>query len=273
MAEQETENRPGGSGGVGASDSGRGESVKSTVYETVVIVVQAVLIALVFRALLFHPFSIPSGSMKPTLLVGDYLFVSKFSYGYSRYSFPGDWSFIDGRIWAGEPERGDVAVFRPPNKPGTDFIKRVIGLPGDQIRVREGVLFINGQPVKREPAGEFVDESGFGQPIVVKQYRETLGNGVSYITLDQRENTAGDNTDLFVVPPGHYFMMGDNRDNSSDSRFGFGDSNDPNDNYVPAENLIGRAEVTFFSVEEGSRAWEFWKWPWTLRFSRFFDGL
>jgi signal peptidase I len=268
MVDQETKDEP-----AAATGARSGESAKAAVYETVVIIVQAILIALVFRALLFHPFSIPSGSMKPTLLIGDYLFVSKFSYGYSRYSFPGDWSFIDGRIWAGEPERGDVAVFRPPNDLKTDFIKRVIGLPGDQIRVLDSVLHINGQPVKREPVGEFTDRDQFGRTATVKQYRETLDNGVSYITLDVRGKTLGDNTELFIVPPGHYFMMGDNRDNSSDSRFGFGNSANPNDNYVPAENLIGRAEVTFFSVEEGSRAWEFWKWPWTLRFSRFFDGL
>ncbi len=201
----------------------------------------------------------------PTLLVGDYLFVSKFSYGYSRYSFIGDWSFIDGRIWAGEPERGDVVVFRPPGQPDTDFIKRVIGLPGDQIRMLDGVLFINGKPVPREPAGVFSGQDQDLRPIVGRQYRETLPNGVSYITLDIRENSQGDNTRPFLVPEGHYFMMGDNRDNSSDSRFGVG--------YVPAENLIGRAEVTFFSVDEGSQAWQIWKWPATLRPSRFFTGL
>lgn len=239
-------------------------SAKSSLYETVVIIVQAVLIALVFRALLYHPFSIPSGSMMPTLLVGDYLFVSKFSYGYGRYSFIGDWSFIEGRIWAGEPERGDVVVFRPPRQADTDFIKRIVGLPGDKIRVLDGILHINGQPVPREPAGEFSGQNQNGRAVIGQQFRETLPNGVSYITLDTRRSL-GDNTLQFNVPQGHYFMMGDNRDNSSDSRFDVG--------YVPAENLIGRAEVTFFSVDEGSRAWQFWKWPWTLRFKRFFTGL
>jgi len=265
MVEQDIETKSNSPAGDADSQGKGGESTKTAIYETVVIVIQAVLIALVFRALLFHPFSIPSGSMMPTLLVGDYLFVSKFSYGYGRYSFIGDWSFIDGRIWSGEPERGDIAVFRPPHDPKTDFIKRVIGLPGDQIRMINGVLHINGQPVPREPAGEFSGRDQDGSAIIGQQYRETLDNGVSYITLDIRQNSQGDNTGLFVVPPDHYFMMGDNRDNSSDSRFSV--------KYVPEENLIGKAEVTFFSVEEGARAWEFWKWPWTLRFSRFFTGL
>ena len=240
-------------------------SAASSLYETVVVVIQAVLIALVFRALLYHPFSIPSGSMMSTLLVGDYLFVSKFSYGYGRYSFIGDWSFIDGRIWAGQPERGDIVVFRPETQPDTDFIKRVVGLPGDRVRMLDGVLYINGQPVPRELVGEF---SGFDQhkrPVKGRQYRETLPNGVSYMTLDVDENSAGDNTRQYNVPEGHYFVMGDNRDNSSDSRFEV--------SYVPEDNLIGRAEVTFFSVEEGSAAWQFWKWPWTLRPDRFFVGL
>jgi signal peptidase I len=265
MVEQHTEDKPDRVSQSANAEGDQGQSGKSAIYETVVVIIQALLIALVFRAVAYHPFSIPSGSMMPTLLVGDYLFVSKFSYGYGRYSFYGDWSFIDGRIWAGEPERGDVAVFRPPTQPDTDFIKRVIGLPGDRIRVVDGVLHINGQPVEREPAGEFIGEDNFGRPMKVKQYRETLKNGVSYLTLDAVENSQGDNTELFVVPPGYYFMMGDNRDNSSDSRFEIGP--------IPAENLIGRAEITFFSVDEGARAWEFWKWPWTLRFSRFFRLL
>lgn len=245
----------------------RGEkaSASSSLYETVVIVVQAVLIALVFRALLYHPFSIPSGSMMSTLLVGDYLFVSKFSYGYGRYSFIGDWSFIDGRIWSGEPERGDIVVFRPVSQPDTDYIKRVIGLPGDRIQMLDGVLYINGQPVPREYVGEYSGFDQYGGRVVGKQYRETLPNGVSYITLDVMENSRGDTTNVFNVPEGHYFMMGDNRDNSSDSRFDVG--------YVPEENLIGRAEITFFSVKEGSAAWQVWKWPWTLRPDRFFIRL
>jgi signal peptidase I len=237
------------------------------VWETVKVIIEALLIALVFRTFLYHPFNIPSGSMEPTLLIGDYLFVSKFSYGYSRYSFPIDLSFIHGRIWEGEgPERGDIAVFRPPREPGTDYIKRVIGLPGDRIQVTDGVLYINDEAVQREPVGDWEGEDRFGRA-GVPAYRETLPNGVSYITLDMTENGPGDDTRVFEVPPDHYFMMGDNRDNSQDSRFLNGPVG-----YVPAENLIGRAEIIFFSVEDAP-AWAFWEWPWTVRPDRIFDTL
>ena len=243
------------------------QSKQGGVWETVKVIIEALLIALVFRTLLYHPFNIPSGSMEPTLLIGDYLFVSKFSYGYSRYSFPIDLSFISGRLWEGDgPERGDIAVFRPPREPGTDYIKRVIGLPGDRIQMRDGVLYINDEAVKREPAGEWEGRDRFGRP-GVEQYRETLPNGVSYITLDQTENGPGDNTRVFEVPPGHYFFMGDNRDNSQDSRFLNGSVG-----FVPAENLVGRAEIIFFSVEDAP-AWAVWEWPWTVRPERLLDIL
>lgn len=237
------------------------------VWETVKVIIEALLIALVFRTFAYHPFNIPSGSMEPTLLIGDYLFVSKFSYGYSRYSFPVDLSFIDGRIWEGDgPERGDIAVFRPAREPDTDYIKRVVGLPGDRIQMIDGALHINGEAVEREPAGEWTGEGRFGSTRGIQQYRETLPNGVSYITLDMTENGPGDNTRVFEVPPEHYFLMGDNRDNSQDSRFINGTVG-----FVPAENLIGRADVIFFSVEQGARAWEIWRWPWSVRSDRLFD--
>jgi signal peptidase I len=236
--------------------------------ETVKVIVQALLIALVFRTFLFHPFNIPSGSMEPTLLIGDYLFVSKFSYGYSRYSFPLDLPFIKGRVWGAVPERGDIAVFRPPREPGTDYIKRVIGLPGDRIQMRGGALYINDQPVEREPAGDWKGEGRFGGETNIRQYRETLPNGVSYLTLDMTDNGAGDDTRVFEVPADHYFMMGDNRDNSQDSRFLEGPVG-----FVPAENLVGRAEIIFFSVEAGTPAWEFWTWPKSLRVERLFETL
>ena len=252
-----------------AADGSAGGKAKRQggVWETVKVVIEALLIALVFRTFLYHPFNIPSGSMEPTLLIGDYLFVSKFSYGYGRYSFPIDLSFIHGRIWEGEgPKRGDIAVFRPPGEPDVDWIKRVIGLPGDRIQVRDGVLYINDEPVKREPAGEWEGEGRFGQS-GIPQYRETLPNGVSYLTLDMTENGPADNTGVYEVPAGHYFMMGDNRDNSEDSRFLDGPAG-----YVPAENLIGRAEIIFFSVENAP-AWAVWEWPWTVRPGRIFETL
>lgn len=246
------------------ADRSAGEKAKQGgIWDTVKVVIEALLIALVFRTFLFHPFNIPSGSMEPTLFIGDYLFVSKFAYGYSRYSFPIDLSFIDGRIWEGTPERGDVAVFRPSREPNTDYIKRVIGLPGDRIQMRDGVLYINDEAVPREPLGEWDGDRSMGAAM---QYRETLPNGVSYITLDSRR-TAGDDTRVFEVPPDHYFLMGDNRDNSLDSRFLDGPVG-----FVPAENLVGRAEVIFFSVD-GAPAWAFWQWPWSVRYDRIFDTL
>jgi len=235
--------------------------------ETVKIIIQALLLALIVRTFLFQPFNIPSGSMKGTLLVGDYLFVSKYSYGYSRYSFPFGLGFFDGRIWAAEPQRGDVAVFKLPRDGATDYIKRVIGLPGDRIQMIDGVLHINGEAVKRERVEDYTETDAYGRTVTVPQYRETLPNGVSYLTLDLDPQGFEDNTEVYEVPPGNYFMMGDNRDNSTDSRVLSAVG------YVPFENFVGRAEVIFFSVEEGAQAWQIWKWPWTIRASRIFETL
>jgi signal peptidase I len=229
--------------------------------ETVRVVFHALIIALVIRTFLFQPFNIPSGSMKETLLVGDYLFVSKFSYGYSRYSFPFSPPLFNGRILASEPDRGDVVVFRLPKDDSTDYIKRVIGLPGDRIQVRQGILHINNLPVRRERIDDFVDIDENGVATRIKRWRETLPNGVSYTTLDLVDNSFSDNTQDYVVPWGQYFMMGDNRDNSTDSRF-------PQVGYVPLDNIIGRAQVIFFSIAEGERAWQVWRWAWAVRWNR-----
>jgi signal peptidase I len=226
--------------------------------ETARVIVHALVIALVIRTLLFQPFNIPSGSMQNTLLIGDYLFVSKFSYGYTHYSLPFSPPLFSGRIWSAAPQRGDVVVFRYPKDDSIDYIKRVIGLPGDRIQVVNEQVYINDEPVKRERI-EDGETDEFGRTIPVKRWRETLPNGVTYVALESpRPNL--DNTKVFEVPPGHYFMMGDNRDNSSDSRADVG--------YVPFENLIGRAQVIFFSIRGGEHAWEIWTWPWSVRWGR-----
>jgi signal peptidase I len=230
--------------------------------ETVKTVVYALIIALGIRSFLFEPFHIPSGSMVPTLLVGDYLFVEKYAYGYSRYSFPFSPSiFGGGRIFGHDPTRGDVVVFRKPTDPSVDFIKRLIGLPGDHIQMKGGILYINGAPVKRQRIQDYVDENG----ISVIQYLETLPNGVVHPILESDgDNGQLDNTPEYVIEPGHYFAMGDNRDNSADSRTS-------EVGQVPAENLIGRAAIIFFSTDGSAEWWEVWKWPFAIRYSRFFN--
>jgi len=229
--------------------------------------IQALIVAVLVRTFLFQPFYIPSGSMRPTLLIGDYLFASKYAYGYSHYSLPFSPNLFSGRIWASEPKRGDIVIFRNtnPNNP-VDFIKRLIGLPGDRVQMVDGVLYINDKPVARQRLGIVRDDdlTGVGNlPVTV--YRETLDNGRSYDVFDIVENGLGDNTQEFVVRPGHYFMMGDNRDNSDDSRFSVGN--------VPAENIIGRANLIFFSIGNGSSAWQIWRWPFDTRWGRIFSQV
>jgi signal peptidase I len=260
-----------------ASENGIIETIKTVVY--------ALLIAGVFRTLLFQPFFIPSESMKDTLLIGDFLFVNKMAYGYSQYSCPFSLCPIPGRIKvpgvSGDPQRGDIVVFRHPVN-GEDYIKRLIGLPGDKIQMQNGLLYINGAVAPQTPAGTFEEVMGpqgsmgnrprcqnapVGDGDICKRSRsvETLPNGKTHDVLNIEDNGYADNTAVFTVPEGHYFFMGDNRDNSQDSRFsqevgGVG--------YVPAENLLGRADLVVFS-SAGKSMLYFWTW----RLDRFFKWV
>jgi signal peptidase I len=256
---------------------------ESSWWETTKIVLQALALAMVVRIFFYQPFNIPSGSMKSTLLVGDYLFVSKLSYGYSKYSFPRRLDFslfnrnisiplmpdlFSGRIFAAEPKRGDVVVFKLPRDNSTDYIKRVIGLPGDEIQVRGGVLYVNGQAIPKRRVDDFLTREDDGPPRRIPRYEETLPNGVKYLVLDAEPNGPFDNTSVYKVPAGHFFMMGDNRDNSTDSRASWGVG------YVPFENLVGRADIIFFSAAfddpDAFRILAPWHWPLDIRWNRFF---
>jgi signal peptidase I len=248
------------------------ENIKTLVY--------AGLIAVAVRTVAFEPFNIPSGSMIPTLLVGDYLFVSKYSYGYSRFSLPFSPPLFSGRIFESVPDRGDVAVFKYPRDNSTDYIKRIIGLPGDRVQMRQGQLYINGQLCARTPMGTF-EAKDAGIRMALARFQETLPgpdgkpgrkheilkatDGIDAARrpgFDPTREFDPNNTPEYLVPAGHVFAMGDNRDNSADSRFmnsvGF----------VPIENLVGRAEFLFFSVDAEHPWWQVWNWPADIRWSR-----
>lgn len=235
------------------SSGGTMEFVRTIIY--------AILIALVARTFAFEPFSIPSGSMKPTLLVGDYLFVKKWPYGYSRHSFLFSQPAFEGRYFAQPVERGDVVVFKVPTDNKTDYIKRIVGLPGDRIQVIKGILHINGEPVKRERIETWYDEQR-QEPLT--QYIETLPNGVQHRIIEKSDERSGDDTDEFPVPAGHYFGMGDNRDDSLDSRsWGF----------IPEENLVGQASFIFYSTACDCPLYQFWDSIPNTRVDRIGSGI
>ena len=217
--------------------------------ETIATVLIALVLAITFRSFVFEPFHIPTGSMKDNLLVGDYLFVSKYSYGYSRYSFPFGLPLFEGRkMELSKPQRGDIVVFRLPANTKIDFIKRIIGMPGDHIQLKDGIVYINGSPLKREPKGDFIDDENKSSPKTISRFDETLPEGKHIEILKQYTSGPADNTQLYEVPPGHYFMMGDNRDNSHDSRFL------EDVGYIPEENIVGHAQIIFFSTD-GTSQW------------------
>ena len=233
--------------------------------ETVKTIIYAVVIAVFIRTFLFEPFKIPSGSMYPTLYVGDYLFVSKYTYGYSKHSLPFSLPLFEGRIWADVPQRGDVGVCKFPQDNKTDFIKRIIGLPGDKVKMENGRLFINGEEVKREEVENFVLRDDYGNGERFHQYIETLPGGKQHNILELSDYEKEDNTPEVVVPQNSYFVMGDNRDRSDDSRVRVG--------FVPAENLVGKARFLFFSHNNDDAWYQPWYWPRKIRWSRLFNKI
>lgn len=226
----------------------------------------AILIAVVIRSFIMEPFRIPSGSMYPTLKVGDYLFVAKYSYGYSRYSLPFGLPLFNGRVWYTEPQRGDVAVFKFPKNPHTDFIKRIIGLPGDKVQVKKGRLYINDVIVPRGDKQRYIIDEYVSFPEFYHQYEETLPNGKKHQIIEiSDEERIVDDTEEFIVPEDAFFMMGDNRDRSDDSRIRVG--------FVPKENLVGKAKFIFFSHSDKGSLIKPWTWFGAIRWERFFTGI
>ncbi len=241
------------------------KSKKNSFFGNLKSILIAIFIALLIRSFIFEPFNIPSGSMKPNLLVGDFIFVSKYSYGFSKHSLPFSIPLIPGKIFSNTPERGDVVVFKTPENNRTDYIKRVIGLPGDKIEIKNGIIFINGSEILRKKLNDFLDTDNKTSNKRVRMYNEYFFNKEVNI-LDITDNGIADNTQLFNVPENHFFVMGDNRDNSQDSRFvstvGF----------IPYENLVGKAQFIFFSLEN-ARFLQIWKWPNSIRYERIFQKI
>lgn len=248
------------------ADSAAQTTFKQSLVSNVKTVVLAILIALVIRSLWLEPFRIPSGSMYPTLKVGDYLFVSKYTYGYSRYSFPLGLPLFEGRLWYDVPERGDVVVFKFPQNTHTDFIKRIVGLPGDKVQVREGRLYINDKQVVRRSDGNYIIDEYVAMPEFFHKYKEILPEGMEHDIIEiSDEERIVDNTEEFEVPEDAFFVMGDNRDRSDDSRIRVG--------FVPKENLVGKAKFIFFSHNDKGSLFKPWTWPGAIRWNRFFMGI
>lgn len=252
-------NTPGERGKKASAASETGEIFKTIVF--------ALLIAMVLRIFLFQPFTIPSASMEPNLYEGDYIVVSKWSYGFSKHSIPFSPPLFDGRIMGSAPKRGDIVVFKLPRNNKTDFIKRVIGLPGDRIQMIANKLYINDKPVQDVVVTRTEIEDIFG-PRPVTEVRETLPEGKSFMTQDFGPGNDLDDTPVYEVPAGHYFMMGDNRDNSIDSRV----EQSSGVGMVPAENLVGKAQIILFSWKPGSSLWNPVSW-FNVRLDRFFNVL
>jgi signal peptidase I len=245
----------------------KAEKKKETWDETIRSFLFAVAIALVFRSVAYEPFHIPSGSMLSTLYEGDYIFVSKYSYGYSRFSFPLGLPLFKGRLLESTPQRGEVVVFRLPKNTHIDYIKRVIGLPGDRIQMKRDRLYINGQLVEQTRRGEVTLPAQDGELRAIPRYEEVLPGGKHHIVLDELPNGPADNTDVYTVPEGHYFMMGDNRDNSQDSRYQY------EVGFVPLENIVGRAEMILLSYDTSVPLWKVWEWPSAFRAGRWFKNI
>ena len=248
-------------------------------------VIYALLIALVLRIVLFQPYTIPSASMEPALREGDYIIVSKYAYGWSRRSIPFSPPLFSGRVFAHQPKRGDVVVFAFPPDPSKDFIKRLIGLPGDTIQVKEGVVYVNGKATTETKLSPEVSDTAFDTPLQLDRYQQSVGKKSFNIYSQNREQPV-ENTGVFSVPQGCYFMMGDNRDNSLDSRFNSGvttscqtasvqpfmGASEPGVGFVPAENLEGRAEIILASWKHGSSIFKPWTWL-NLNWGRLFHRI
>ncbi len=239
---------------------------KNEMVDTIVVIIEALLIAVVFRTFLWQPFSIPTASMQSTLMIGDYFIASKFTWGFGKYSFPFPLPFNGRFLELGQPKQGDIAVFRN-EITSEDYIKRIIGMPGDRIQMKEGRLYINGTMLERVQVGTGSDTDSYETTVPVILYNETLPDGVVHTIQEISDDGPLDNTAEYVVPAGHYFMMGDNRDRSADSRV----LNQVG--YVPAGNLIGKAEARFFSIKDNIAPWQIWQWPANVRWDRMMQSV